>query len=121
MIAARDRPVGPLAKRSDVTYQQWNLEEEVELLARTDIGIRPLVDEPWTRGKAHGSVIQYMALGFLVVVTQVIYLSEFVHEGESGYYASSSDEWVVAISSLVENRSKPHQMGGKVVETLEQN
>lgn len=122
VITAGSLPVEPLAERKgdDVEYREWSLQKEVEFLSEADIGIRPLVDEPWTRGKAHGSVVQYMALGLPVVVTPVGLLSDLVIDGYSGFHATSSEEWIESITRLLSDTDLRAEMGEHAVERLEE-
>lgn len=119
VITAGELPVTPLADREDVVYKEWSLESELELLGEADIGIRPLFDDEWTRGKGgYTSVVQTMALGIPVVVTPVEMLSDIVEHGVSGYHADSDDEWSEYLHALISDQSKREQMGAKASERV---
>ena len=121
IITAGDLPVTPLANREDVIYKQWSLESELDLLGEADIGIRPLFDDEWTRGKGgYTSVVQTMALGIPVVVTPVAMLSDIVEEGFCGYHADSDDDWIGSLTTLIESDTKREQMGIEAYERVDE-
>jgi len=71
----------------------WTEKSEVDSLQQFDIGIMPLIDSPWERGKCGYKLIQYMACGVPVVASPVGVNCEIVEEEKTGYLASSLDEW----------------------------
>lgn len=71
----------------------WTEDSEVESVQQFDIGIMPLVDSPWERGKCGYKLIQYMACGVPVVASPVGVNCEIVEVGKTGYLASSLEEW----------------------------
>lgn len=81
----------------------WHEETEVEEISRCDVGIMPLPDEPWARGKCGLKLIQYMACGLPVVASPVGVNSEIVQDGVTGFLASTTREWVQALERLREN------------------
>ena len=98
LIGAGDRiPVGGL----DVELFDWSEETEVKLLVESDIGIMPLPDTEFSRGKCGLKLIQYMALGLPVVASPVGENNEIVGENECGFLASSEDEWFVKLEALI--------------------
>ena len=78
----------------------WNEESEVEELYRFDVGIMPLSDTPWERGKCGFKLIQYMACGLPVVASPVGINKEIVEHGVNGFLASSTEEWVKYLGIL---------------------
>lgn len=120
VITAGDLPVTPLKRRSDVEYEEWSLNSELELLGEADIGIRPLFDDEWTRGKGgYTSVVQMMALEIPVVVTPVSMLSDIVEHGISGFHAESDEEWVRYLSELIEDTERRTQMGTEAYQRVD--
>ncbi|WEN42119.1 hypothetical protein CKCBHOJB_01704 [Thauera sp. GDN1] len=65
-----------------------------------DVGIMPLPDEPWARGKCGFKLIQYMACGLPVVASPVGVNAEIVEDGANGFLARDAGEWVVALVRL---------------------
>ncbi len=89
----------------------WSEKTEVEELHRLDVGIMPLPDEPWARGKCGFKLIQYMACGLPVVASPVGVNTEIVTHGVNGYLAETTDEWVSSIRQLQANPKLRHEMG----------
>lgn len=83
--------------------EPWTEAGEGAQVAAFDIGLMPLPDEPWERGKCGYKLIQYMACGVPVVASPVGVNPEIVTPGMNGELATSTDEWVAALSRLIEN------------------
>jgi glycosyltransferase involved in cell wall biosynthesis len=90
---------------------RWAETKELEELGDFDVGIMPLPDTPWTRGKCGFKLVQYMAVGLPVVASPVGVNSTLVEHGVDGYLASSSAEWLKALVTLAEDRSLRMAMG----------
>ena len=78
----------------------WNEQIELETLYQFDIGIMPLTDSLFERGKCGYKLIQYMACGLPVVASPVGVNSTIVVHNETGYLASTEDEWIKYLSLL---------------------
>lgn len=94
-----------------VDAKAWKWEEEVADLADFDIGLMPIPDDPWTRGKGGYKLLQYMAMGLPVVTSPVGINRKIVENGKSGYWACTSQEWEERLSSLIEDEGLRCQMG----------
>jgi len=94
-----------------VEVKPWSEATEVREVARFDIGIMPLPDGPWERGKCGYKLIQYMASGLPVVASPVGVNREIVAEGCNGYLASTSEKWECALKSLLSDRELAGRMG----------
>lgn len=79
----------------------WSEESEVESIQQFDIGIMPLEDSPWERGKCGYKLIQYMACGVPVVASPVGVNVEIVVPDTNGLLADSAEEWGRALRSLL--------------------
>lgn len=104
------------AERSEVRsnafeFLPWQESTEVSSLQALDIGIMPLEDSPWERGKCGYKLIQYMACGVPVVGSPVGVNSEIVEHGQAGYLAREQSEWRSCLSSLIDNRGLRMKMG----------
>lgn len=77
----------------NVKYHSWSLEAEQSLLPRMDVGIMPLADDDWSRGKCGYKALQYMAHGLPVVASPVGVNSQIVEHGVTGFLAAGGDEW----------------------------
>jgi len=89
----------------------WRLETETDLLAESDIGIAPLPDTPYTRGKCGFKIVQYMAAGLPVVASPVGVNADYVRDGRTGFRAQSPDEWVERVQRLASDSCLREQMG----------
>lgn len=79
----------------------WRLEGEVEAFQDLDIGIYPLVDDAWSRGKSGFKAIQYMACGVPFVASPVGAVRNVTHNGVEGLWAGNADEWHEGLRGLV--------------------
>jgi glycosyltransferase involved in cell wall biosynthesis len=84
---------------------------EVSLINRMDIGIMPLRDGPWERGKCGYKIIQYMACGLPVVASAVGTNSDIVRHGENGFLADDTSTWEAHLGQLITDWSLRSRMG----------
>jgi glycosyltransferase involved in cell wall biosynthesis len=79
----------------------WAMQDEVELFNTCDVGIYPLEDDDWARGKCGFKAIQFMACGVPVVAAAVGVNREIIRDGENGFLASTPEEWKSKLERLV--------------------
>lgn len=91
--------------------KEWDIKKEVEELSTFDIGVMPLPDDEWGRGKCGLKALQYMALGIPVVCSPVGVNKEIIEDRVNGFLASSDEEWIEKISRLVEHPELREKMG----------
>ncbi len=91
----------------------WNKKDELIELSKMDIGIMPLPDDEWAKGKCGLKGIQYMALEIPTIMSPVGVNSEIIQDGENGYLASELNEWVDKISTLVDSAELREKLGKK--------
>ncbi|MHB1056015.1 MAG: glycosyltransferase family 4 protein [Thermoleophilia bacterium] len=91
--------------------RSWTEASEVEELRTFDVGIMPLTDDDWSRGKCGYKLIQYMACSLPVIASPVGANTDIVEDGVNGILASSSEEWVAAIRTLKNDRDLGMRMG----------
>jgi len=94
-----------------VVKKNWNSEEEVADLQGFDIGLMPLVDDPWSWGKCGLKIIQYQGVGVPVVCTPVGINKDLVEDGVNGFYAMNPEEWEKKLSLLIEDSELRKKMG----------
>jgi glycosyltransferase involved in cell wall biosynthesis len=92
-------------------FYPWSKRTEVADLMRIDIGIMPLPDNEWSKGKCGFKALQYMALSKPVVASPVGVNTQIVEHGKSGFLCRTDDEWVDALSKLIEDRILRRRMG----------
>ncbi len=103
----------------NVINKTWSSKEEVEDLRAFDVGIMPMPDNEWTKGKCGFKAILYMAMGIPCVASPVGVNNEIVKDGVNGFLANNGKEWVEKLSLLVENpelRCKFAVEGRKTIE-----
>ncbi|MBN1929365.1 MAG: glycosyltransferase [Chlorobiaceae bacterium] len=92
-------------------FVPWSKEAEAGWLDSIDIGIMPLEDDEWSRGKCAFKLLQYMAHGKPVVASAVGANMNAVIHGKSGLLATSNEEWEAAFDTLVSNHAQRLGMG----------
>jgi glycosyltransferase involved in cell wall biosynthesis len=104
-----DRP--PQVEGVDVTWRLWTAEREAAEIAEFDVGIMPLPDDPWTRGKCAMKALQYMGMGVPVVCSPVGANRDLVRHGENGLLATTADEWDESVEALLADGSLRARLG----------
>lgn len=94
----------------EVEVRGWREDREVDDLLECDVGIMPLTDTPWSRGKCAFKLIQYMACGLPSVASPVGANSEVVTE-ETGLLAADADAWVQALRTLRDDPALRARLG----------
>lgn len=89
----------------------WSEDSEVERMRQFDVGIMPVPDDPWARGKCGLKLIQYMACGLPVIASPVGVNTEIVEHGINGFLASTTQEWIDAFAALRTDRCLARRMG----------
>ena len=97
----------------------WSLDTEVQLFNTCDIGVYPLRDDEWSRGKCGFKAIEFMACGVPVVAAAVGVNREIVQDGENGFLASSEDEWINKLGRLLASRELRRRFGENGRRTVE--
>jgi len=96
---------------SSFEFRDWSEADEIADIQRMDIGIMPVPDEPWARGKCGYKLIQYMACGIPVVASPVGVNREIVQHGVNGFLASTNQEWREALECLATDSGLRQRMG----------
>jgi glycosyltransferase involved in cell wall biosynthesis len=89
----------------------WSLAREVADFQSIDIGLYPLTDDAWSRGKSGFKAVQYMACGKPIVASPVGVTRDMVRAGENGFLVDSDDGWYVALRALVLDASLRARLG----------
>ncbi len=111
----------PEFELKNLRFVQWKKETEVEDLLRFHIGIMPLTDDDWSRGKCGFKALQYMSLGIPAIVSPVGVNTKIVDDGQNGFLCVSKDEWKKAISDLLSNNELRKQFSIKAIEKIKSN
>jgi len=118
----RLRVIGPCDYKLegvDVEVVPWRSHTEAQDLAEADIGIMPLPDDQWSRGKCGCKALQYMGLGIPAVCSPVGMNTDLIRDGDNGFLATSAEEWITKLTLLLRSaqlRKKLGLAGRKTVE-----
>ena len=112
LVIANKDPQLPL---KNYQFVRWSKTTEVQDLQQIDIGIMPLEDNDWSRGKCGFKLIQYLSLGIPAVASPVGVNSEIVIEEQTGLLATTQEEWTKALVRLLESPDlrKSYGMAGR--------
>jgi glycosyltransferase involved in cell wall biosynthesis len=117
LAAARPVEIRVLSTRTPVlpdvpvVFRHWTPENEVEEIRAFDVGIKPMPDDEWARGKCPMKELQYLALRVPAVVSAVGGSREAVRHGDNGFLVSSEDEWMDALLRLVDDPALRARLG----------
>src|SRR5262249_40543313 len=89
----------------------WSAATEAAALAGADIGISWVPDDPWSRGKCGLKILQYQAAGLPVITNAIGVHGTLVRDGETGFLAQTTDEWVRAVRRLAESPELRRRLG----------
>lgn len=92
-------------------YKEWSLESELDDMRSFDIGIMPMPDDMWTKGKCGFKAILYMACGIPVVASPVGANLTIINDEVNGFFASSGEEWVDRLSRLIADPELRRRVG----------
>jgi len=104
-----------------VIKKRWDSGGEMDDLHSFDIGLMPLTDDPWSRGKCGFKLLQYMAVGLPVVCSPVGVNQEIVQHGVNGFWATHEEEWLEHLGRLIQDSNLREKMGKRAVQTVEEN
>ncbi|NQV54072.1 MAG: glycosyltransferase family 4 protein [Flavobacteriales bacterium] len=99
--------------------QGWNANTEIEDLCEMDIGIMPLPDDEWVKGKCGLKGLQYMALEIPTIMSPVGVNTEIIQDGENGFLAAHEDEWFEKLSKLIDDPALRVRLGKAGRKTVE--
>ena len=97
---------------------KWNLKTEIDDLSEIDIGIMPLPDDEWTKGKCGFKGLQYMAMEIPTVMSAVGANKEIIEDGVNGFLVSTDDEWIEKLSWLIESKELRDKFGANGRKTV---
>lgn len=105
--------------RMPVVKKMWALTDENADLQDIDIGLAPLPDHEWTKGKCATKLLQYLSVGIPVVCSPVGVHNEIIQEGVNGLFAASIQEWIEKIRLLIKDGALRERIGREGKKTVE--
>ena len=100
----------PEFDRSYVEFIKWNKSTEIQDLQKMDVGIMPLTDDKWAKGKCGFKALQYMSLKIPAIVSPVGVNTEIVDHGINGFICNNPEEWKDALSRFFNDQNLIDQM-----------
>lgn len=102
----------------DIKGIPWSSETEVQVISSFDIGIMPLPDDEWVKGKCGLKGLSYMAMEVPTIMSRVGVNNEIINEGINGFLASDEEEWINKISQLIESFELRKKLGSNARKTV---
>jgi glycosyltransferase involved in cell wall biosynthesis len=100
-------------------WHRWSPETEITDLARFDIGIMPMPDDQWARGKCAMKALLYMAMGIPTICSAVGTNREVLQHGENGLLAQTDAEWMACLKALIDDAALRQRLGAAGRQTIE--
>ena len=113
LIISNQPPDLPL---KSIEFLPWKKETEIEDLLKIDIGVMPLSEDQWSKGKCGFKALQYLSLNIPALVSPVGVNSKIVRHGENGFLCATEVEWYDHLKKLltdVELRQRLGRQGRK--------
>ncbi len=111
--------VPPERDLRSLRYIRWKRETEVDDLLEFDVGLMPLPDDPWAKGKCGFKALQYLSLGIPALVSPVGVNTRIVKDGVNGFHCASGDEWRKHLTRLISNPGSMDEMRKACRQTVE--
>ena len=116
-VISNQPPAFPL---SSLVYLPWRKATEIADLLSFHVGLMPLEDDPWAKGKCAFKALQYMALGVPALVSPVGMNTEVVQHGQNGFVCATSAEWEASLRQLLADASLRQRLGTAARATIKQ-
>jgi len=110
----------PALSLRSLAFMPWRKETEIEDLLAFHVGLMPLEDDVWAKGKCAFKALQYMALGIPPLVSPVGMNNEVVQSGINGFVCNTPEEWERSLRSLLADASLRQKLGAAARITIEQ-
>ena len=109
----------PAFELKSLKYIKWSKDSEIEDLLKFNVGIMPLTDDPWAKGKCGFKALQYMSLGIPALVSPVGVNLSIVDNGINGMICCDATQWEQAIKTLITNRDICVKLGEEARKKIE--
>ena len=105
----------------NLIFIPWTKESEIEDLAKIDIGVMPLKDDLWAKGKCGFKALQYMSLGIPTVASNVGVNTTIIEDGKNGLFVSQNTDWHEKLKALLTSNELREKLGKAGKETIKSN
>jgi glycosyltransferase involved in cell wall biosynthesis len=100
-------------KDLEIEFIKWSLDDEIYQLQQIDIGIMPLPDDLWAKGKCGFKGLQYMSLSIPTIMSPVGVNKDIIDDGVNGFLANSDIEWIEKLEKLIADKELRILIGEK--------
>ena len=104
----------------EVEAIRWRSESELDDLRPIDIGVMPLPNDAWSKGKCGLKALQFMALGIPTICSPVGVNTDIIRDGQNGFIADTEQEWVDKLGLLLRSADLREKIGRAGRLTVEQ-
>ena len=102
-----------------LNYVKWKKESEIEDLMRFDIGVMPLANNKWAKGKCGFKALQYMSLGIPTIASPVGVNIDIIDENKNGFLCETQEDWIKALEFLLEKSENRLKMSKSAQEKVQ--
>ena len=111
IIVSSEKPLQFNFDDKQVIFKRWNEETENEVINEFSVGLMPLADNDWTKGKCSYKMLQYMACGKPVIVSPVGMNNQLLAAGNIGFAATKEEHWLKALTEIKNNADAAREKG----------
>ena len=104
LVVCEEPPVFETLRPSQVQFIRWSPEIEASSIREMNVGLMPLPNDPWTRGKCSFKMLQYMSSGIPCIASSVGLNADILKMDQIGKAAQRPDEWLDALSTYYNDR-----------------
>lgn len=102
-----------------ISFVKWNVESEVDFIQSLDVGLMPIADDMWSKGKCAYKSLLYAACGIPIVITPTGVNQKLLDQSDIGFGPKNPEEWYEYLSVLFSDRSLGRQLGGNGIKLIE--
>jgi len=102
-----------ILKNVNINFLDWSEESEIRLLSEFDIGIMPLTDDKWSKGKGGLKILQYFAMSIPAISSPVGINNDLISHGTNGFLAKDRNDWIKYFEALITDQNLRTKMGIK--------
>lgn len=118
IVIANQKPITTL---KSLEFIEWNKNTEIQDLLKIDVGLMPLTDDKWAKGKCGFKALQYMALGIPTIASPVGVNTAIIQNNKNGFLCTTQQEWKECLISFFENKINYHQIAKNTRQTIVDN
>jgi glycosyltransferase involved in cell wall biosynthesis len=115
LVIANQKPTYPL---KSLYFLEWKKETEIQDLMKMDIGVMPLTDDKWAKGKCGFKALQYMSLNIPTIASPVGVNTEIIQHNKNGFLCSTAEEWQKTLEMILENPKNFQNIGENARNTI---